>query len=156
MSKTDINTLLNFNGAITTIRASAKANADGIAVIEHKMPFGYAPPLHVHKTQDEVFHILRGRIRFEVGGESFIGRAGDILTAPKGVPHRFIVESADGAHGFTITRGQDFESFVTESSYPLLMEVHGALPAPSAKDIERVTKAAAANNIDLLGPPLAA
>jgi mannose-6-phosphate isomerase-like protein (cupin superfamily) len=156
MPHTNINTLLNFNGSVTIIRASAKNSADGIAVIEHKMPFGYAPPLHVHKTQDEVFHILRGRIRFEVGGKSFIGEAGDILTAPKGVPHRFIVESPGGAHGFTITHGSDFESFVTQSSEPLLMDVQGALSAPTAKDLERVAKAAANSNIDLLGPPMAA
>jgi mannose-6-phosphate isomerase-like protein (cupin superfamily) len=146
----------NFGGGIAIIRASGKDSADGICIIEHKMPFGYAPPLHVHKTQDEVFHILRGRIRFEVDGRTLVGQAGDILTAPKGIPHRFFVESADGAHGFTITKGPDFESFVTEASQPLLMEVRGALPAPTAKDLEVVAKAAANNNIDLLGPPLAA
>jgi quercetin dioxygenase-like cupin family protein len=156
MTAANTKTPLNFNGGIAIVRASGKDNADGICVIEHKMPFGYAPPLHVHKTQDEVFHILRGRLRFEVGGKTFIGQAGDILTAPKGVPHRFIVESPDGAHGFTITTGKDFENFVTESSPLLLMEVRGALPPPTEKDLEIVAKAAANNNIDLLGPPLAA
>lgn len=156
MSITKTNTPRNFGGSIAIIRTSAKSNADGIAIIEHKLPFGYAPPLHVHKTQDEFFHILRGRIRFEVGGNIFVAQAGDILTAPKGVPHRFIVDSEDGAHGFSITQGSDFESFVTESSEALIMEVRGALPAPTAKDLERVAEAAANSNIDLLGPPLAA
>ena len=156
MTTSKTNTPRNFNGSIAIIRASAKDNADGIAIVEHKLPFGYAPPLHVHKTQDEVFHILCGRLRFEVGGKIFVGQSGDILTAPKGVPHRFIVESADGAHALTITAGNDFENFVTESSPPLLMEVRGALPAPTAKDLEAAAKAATNNNIDLLGPPLAA
>jgi mannose-6-phosphate isomerase-like protein (cupin superfamily) len=156
MTTTNTKTPRNFNGGIAIVRASGRENADGICVIEHKMPFGYAPPLHIHKTQDEVFHILRGRMRFEVGGKTFVGQAGDILTAPKGVPHRFIVESRDGAHGFTITSGPDFETFVTESSPPILMEVQGALPMPSEKDLEVLTQASIRNNIDIIGPPLAA
>jgi mannose-6-phosphate isomerase-like protein (cupin superfamily) len=148
--------LRNFNGSIAVIRTSSKDSADGIAVIEHKLPYGYATPLHVHHTQDEVFHILRGRMRIEVGGKTFMGQTGDILTAPKGVPHRFIVESPDGAHALTITKGSDFEQFVMQASEPLLMEVKGALPPPTAQDLEQAAKAAANSNIELIGPPLAA
>jgi quercetin dioxygenase-like cupin family protein len=156
MKTSHTNTPRNFNGSFTNVRVSSGDNSSAVSIIEHKMPFGYAPPLHVHKTQDEIFHILRGRMRFEVGGKIVIGQAGDIMTAPKGIPHRFIVESPDGAHALTITTGKDFESFVLESSQPLLMEAGGALPAPSEKDLESTAKAAANNNIDLIGPPLAA
>jgi quercetin dioxygenase-like cupin family protein len=144
----------NFSGSIVKIRVSREDNKDGIAVIEHTMPYGYAPPLHIHRNQDEVFHILRGRLRFEVGNESFVAQSGDILTAPKGVPHRFIVESPDGAHGLTITNGSDFESFVHESSAPILMEFLQALPPPSADDIEGMALAAARNGIEIIGPPM--
>ncbi len=146
----------NFNGSIATIRISRDENKDGIAVIEHKMPFGYAPPLHIHTNQDEVFHILRGRLRFEVGNDTFVAQAGDILVAPKGVPHRFIVESQDGAHGLTITSGKDFESFVRESSTPVMMDMLVALPLPTEKDIETMALAAKRNGLEILGPPLAA
>jgi quercetin dioxygenase-like cupin family protein len=146
----------NFNGSIAKIRVSQSENKDAITVIEHKMPCGYAPPLHIHKNQDEVFHILRGRLRFEVGNETFHAQAGDILTAPKGVPHRFIVESLDGAHGLTITTGNDFEAFVSESSSPLMMDFLSALPLPGEKELEAVASAAARNHIEIIGPPLAA
>jgi mannose-6-phosphate isomerase-like protein (cupin superfamily) len=149
MKNSHTNTPRNFNGSFANVRVSANDNSGAISVIEHKLPFGYAPPLHVHKTQDEVFHILRGRMRFEVGGKIIIAQAGDIMTAPKGIPHRFVVESRDGAHALTVTQGGDFEAFVIECSTPLLMEVSGALPQPTEK-------AAANNNIDLIGPPLAA
>lgn len=146
----------NFNGSITKIRISCEENKDGIAVIEHKLPFGYAPPLHIHTTQDEVFHILRGRLRFEVGNESFVAQAGDILIAPQGVPHRFVVESPDGAHGLTITRGSDFERFVRESSTPVMIDFLQALPQPTAHDITVMAEAAARNGLEILGPPLEA
>jgi mannose-6-phosphate isomerase-like protein (cupin superfamily) len=144
----------NFNGSIAKIRVSRAQNKDGIAVIEHKMPYGYAPPLHIHKNQDEVFHILRGRLRFEVGNESFVAQAGDILTAPKGVPHRFVVESPDGAHGLTITTGGDFESFVSEASSPVMIDFLTALPPPDEKAIAVMASAAARNHIEIIGPPL--
>jgi mannose-6-phosphate isomerase-like protein (cupin superfamily) len=156
MTFANTNTPLNFNGAIAIIRASAKESADGIAIIEHKMPFGYATPLHVHKTQDEIFHVLRGRMRFEVAGKCLVAQAGDIVTAPKGIPHRFIVESPEGVQACTITSGTDFENFVREASQQLLMEVRGALAAPTEKDIAVTVRAAANNNIEFVGPPLAA
>jgi quercetin dioxygenase-like cupin family protein len=150
------NTPLNFNGSFANVRVSANDNSSAISIIEHKLPFGYAPPLHVHKTQDEVFHILRGRMRFEVGGKTFIGQVGDIMTAPKGIPHRFVVESRDGAHALTVTQGGDFEAFVVEASTPLLMEISGALPPPTQKDLEKTSAAGQRNHIEIIGPPLAA
>jgi quercetin dioxygenase-like cupin family protein len=145
----------NFNGSIVNIRMSANDNDSAISIIEHKMPYGYAPPLHLHQTEDEVFHILRGRLRFEVGDETFTAQAGDILVAPKGIPHRFVVESLDGAHGLTITSGSDFETMVVEMSEPVQ---HEFLPVlfDSKPNIDALTAACVRNKIDILGPPLAA
>lgn len=144
-----------FNGSIVKIRVAVDSNADRIGVIEHKLPYGYAPPLHIHANQDEMFHILRGRIRFEVGNENFVAQTGDIMTAPKGIPHRFIVESEDGAHALVTTVGKDFENFVLESSSPITTETLQDLPLFSEKDIEMISKASSRNGIDIIGPPLA-
>jgi mannose-6-phosphate isomerase-like protein (cupin superfamily) len=156
MNTSHTNTPRNFNGSFANVRVSANDNSSAISIIEHKLPFGYAPPLHVHKTQDEVFQILRGRIRFEVGGNIIVAQAGDILTAPKGIPHRFVVESREGAQALTVTQGLDFETFVIEASTRLMMEVAGALPQPTDKDLEKLTAASQRNQIEIVGPPLAA
>jgi quercetin dioxygenase-like cupin family protein len=146
----------NFKGNLINIRLSANDNSDRISIIEHRMPHGEATPLHIHKTEDEVFHILRGRIRFEVGNETLIGNSGDILLAPKNVPHRFIVESLDGAHCLTIAKGADFETMVTEMSSPVTVEFMPAFLEPSKLAVEALTKACTRNNIEIIGPPLAA
>jgi quercetin dioxygenase-like cupin family protein len=146
----------NFNGSLVSIRASANDNSDGISVIEHKMAFGTAPPLHIHRNQDEVFHILRGRMRFEVGNATIIGQAGDVLVAPKGIPHRFIVESADGAHCLTITRGTDFETMVVDVSSPVMFDMLPSNGEPTETQVEALTAACTRNNIEIIGPPLAA
>jgi len=48
------------------------------------------PPLHVHPNQDEIFHILEGRVLFQVGEQRMELEAGDTLFAPRGVPHAFL------------------------------------------------------------------
>jgi quercetin dioxygenase-like cupin family protein len=154
MSRFATNTPLNFGGSLATIRLSHAGEADGIAVIEHLLPCGYAPPLHVHLNQDEVFHVLAGRICVEVGGCLHRAGPGDILKAPKGIPHRFIVVSEDGATVLTITSGSDFESFVREASVPIAGGVIRSLHAPTPEEIARQSAAAIANGLELLGPPL--
>jgi uncharacterized cupin superfamily protein len=36
-------------------------------VLEHRVPHGDSPPLHVHRNEDEVFHVLEGELRFVAG-----------------------------------------------------------------------------------------
>ncbi len=148
--------LRNFKGTLVNVRVSANDNAEGISIIEHKMPYGEATPLHIHRTEDEIFHILRGRMRFEVGNEVTLADAGDILVAPKNVPHRFIVESLEGAHCLTIVKGGDFEAMVVEMSAPVQVEFMPAHLEPTRAMIDALAGAAARNNIDIIGPPLAA
>ncbi|MBI2718830.1 MAG: cupin domain-containing protein [Rhizobiales bacterium] len=144
---------LRFRDTLVNIRLSADDGNDGIAVLEHRASVGEAPPLHIHRHEDEIFHLLRGKLRFEVGGRSFPLQSGDVALAPKGVAHRFIVESADGAHWVTITRGHDFETMVKAVSRPAASEELPAQTPPSPAEIEALIKACAENGIDIVGPP---
>ena len=83
----------------------ASIGDDRISVLKHWAPFQDSPPLHIHDSEDEVFHVLSGRIRFSVDDRSVILEAGDILMAPKGIPHSYIVESQEGAQWITVTTG---------------------------------------------------
>lgn len=49
---------------------------------------GKGPGLHVH-PYDETFVLLEGRARFFVGEQVIDAAKGDVVFAPKGVPHRF-------------------------------------------------------------------
>lgn len=50
-------------------------------------PGGYVPFEHVHVAQDEIFHVEKGEIRVRVNGKMQFGKAGESLTAPRGVRH---------------------------------------------------------------------
>ena len=49
---------------------------------------GQGPRLHVH-PYDETFVVIEGRVRFVVGDTVIDAAAGEVVMAPKGVPHRF-------------------------------------------------------------------
>ena len=107
-----------FQDSLVTIRVSTAEGQDGISVLEHRVPYGFSPPLHLHRTEDEIFHVLEGEFRVQVGDQEHRLRAGDILLGPKGVPHTYRVESAAGGRCVTITVRGDFERFVRAVSRP--------------------------------------
>lgn len=143
-----------FGNCRVSIRIASADGADGISMIEHWMPWGEAPPLHVHRTEDEIFHVLSGRLRFRVGDRTFEAGAGDTLLAPKGVPHHFRVESPEGAHCLTVTRGPDFETMVCTVSVPAGTAGLPEQVVPDAATLGALTRACTANAIDVIGAPL--
>ncbi len=143
-----------FGNTRVAIRVASAHGADGISVVEHWMPYGEAPPLHIHRNEDEIFHILEGRMRFRVGDRTFEAGPGETMLAPKGVPHHFRVESPEGARCLTITRGADFETMVRTVSREAGADWLPPLVVPDAATIEALSAACAANGIDVIGAPL--
>lgn len=150
------NELLWFNNNSMLVQVSSEDGKDGISVIEGRMPYGESPPLHVHRNEDEIFHILQGTMRFRVDGKDIVAHAGQTVLAPKGIPHTFRVESVAGAHCLTITTGGDFERMVREVSRPAMGPGLPPAKAPTAEAIATLTAACARHNIDIIGAPLGA
>lgn len=146
---------VRFLDSVVTFRVAGEDGSDGIAVLEFESPGGDAPPLHVHRNEDEVFCLLEGTFRFTMEGEESVHRAGEWIVAPKGVPHTYRVESPDGGRYLTITSRGDFEAFVRDFGRPA---EEGARPAssgpPTPAQVEALSRAAAEHGIDIVGPPL--
>lgn len=123
------------------------SSADGsdLSVMSQWAPAGHSPPLHLHRDEDEVFHLLEGRVSFRIGDELLGVESGATVLAPKGLPHTFRVESAEGARLLVVTAQGHFERFVRSYSRP---------DGPAAPDPEALTAACAAHGIDVVGPPL--
>lgn len=143
-----------FLDARVSIKLSRADNADGISVLEFHMPLDHAPPLHVHHEEDEIFHVLDGEARFLVGGKTLVGRAGDTLLAPRGIPHGFRVTSPEGARFLIVTRG-GFEAMVRAASRPAAAPGLPEQVAPTPEMQAELAAHCAAQGIDLLGPPIA-
>ena len=125
-----------------------------MSILEHVARRGDSPPLHVHLNEDEVFHILEGEFRFQIGAEQRDGHAGDTVLAAKGVPHSYRVES-ERARWLTVTTHGQFEDFVRamsrDAATPELPPVSGP---PTREMIEALTGIAKRFGIAIVGPPL--
>lgn len=144
-----------FLNTLVRVRVSKQEGDGGLSVTEHRAPAGDSPPLHIHRTEDEVFCVLEGEVTLKVGDDESRHGPGAVLLAPKGVPHTYRVESADGARWLTITSGGEFESFVREMSRPAERD---ELPPPSGpptpEQAEHLGSVAGRFGIDLVGPPM--
>lgn len=144
-----------FLDTLTTIHVAHADGADGISVIESFARYGDSPPMHVHHTEDEVFHVLDGELLLNVGGDEIAAPVGTILRAPKGIAHTFKVVSPQGARFLTTTTEGDFEAMVRAASRPAeRSELPPPSGPPSPEQIAALGELCAAHGIDLVGPPL--
>jgi quercetin dioxygenase-like cupin family protein len=144
-----------FLKTLHTVRVRHGDGEDGISVMETLAPHGDSPPLHVHQTEDEIFHVLEGELRMRAGDTDVRIGAGETILAPKGVAHTYRVESPEGARWLVITRRGDFERFVRALSRPAErpeLPTHQGPPTP--EQAGALAAAAREHRIELVGPPL--
>lgn len=105
-------------------------------------PAGAGPPLHRHRDQIEVFHVIRGRYRFLLEGDSIDAGPGDCITVPAGATHAFrnLLDETSELHFSLLPAGESeafFQRLVAGDFDP--------------DDIEAFFSR---YGIDLLGPPM--
>jgi quercetin dioxygenase-like cupin family protein len=61
-------------------------------------PEGHVPGKHVHPSQEERFEVLSGTMKFKMGRKTVIAEAGEVVTVPAGVAHKFANGSDATAH----------------------------------------------------------
>ena len=143
-----------FLNTLVTMAVGHEQGADGISVVESVGPRGDSAPLHVHRTEDEVFHVLEGEFRFRVGDQDLRAGQGETLLAPKGVPHSYLVESERG-RWLAITVHGDFEGFVRSLGRPAERpELPEPSPPPTPEGADALAAAAFKHQIEIVGPPL--
>lgn len=55
----------------------------------YNLPAGKKVPLHKHPTTDEIFYIIKGKLKFRVGEKTFVAVAGDLVKGRMNIPHSF-------------------------------------------------------------------
>jgi quercetin dioxygenase-like cupin family protein len=144
-----------FLDTLVTVRAAHDEGQDGVSLIESSAPYGDSPPMHVHHTEDEVFHVLEGELRLQAGDREIWLRPGQTLVAPQGTPHTYRVESPDGARWLIVTTHGDFERFLRVMSRPAeRSELPARLGPPTPEQAEALAAVAREHGIEFVGPPL--
>jgi quercetin dioxygenase-like cupin family protein len=130
---------------ISTIdfKVTAADSGGAALVIENTNRAKGGPARHLHLAQDELFYVLEGDYRIEVGRERFNLKPGDSILAPRNVPHVWAyVGNSLGRLLITFTPPGKMESFFREVSKA------NAMP-PQDPALWR------AHDMELLGPPMA-
>jgi quercetin dioxygenase-like cupin family protein len=135
-------------GGLHTWLATSEETGGAFLLFEFAGEQGKVTPLHLHPASDETFYILDGEIMLDLAGEKRPLSAGGIGVVPRGVPHAFMVTSAQTRFLTIQTPGTD-EAFYRLASEPAS---EGSQPIPV--DFDRVRAAAHETGaIEILGPP---
>jgi mannose-6-phosphate isomerase-like protein (cupin superfamily) len=103
---------LEFSRAEFVIRASAESTNGALGIVEEIDPLD--TPAHVHANEDEIFYVLEGEHVFTVGDEEHAAGPGDVVFAPRGVPHAQRRVKPRTGRILTIVSPGGFEGFFRE------------------------------------------
>jgi mannose-6-phosphate isomerase-like protein (cupin superfamily) len=103
---------LTFSGAQVVIRASAQTTGGAFSIIEEIDPLD--TPRHLHEREDELFYVLEGEHVFTVGERELRAGPGDVVFAPRGVPHEHRRVVPRTGRFLTMASPAGFEGFFRE------------------------------------------
>jgi len=139
-----------FLGSLVTVKVDGAHTRHKLTILDFVNPPGFAPPVHRHLVEDEVFYIVSGRAKFDCDGTRFEAAPGDFVFLPVGSTHTFLVGPEEPLHTLQITVPAGFEEFTAEAGTPATERL---LPAPGPMNPEALGAAATRHNIEILGPP---
>lgn len=109
----------------------------------HWSPAGASPPRHIHHREDEIFHVLEGKLLMWCDGNTFEAQPGDTISLPRGIAHTFRVISDTPARTVMTVVPGGFERFFAAVS---------GLVVP--QDMGRLVDISNGYGIEYVGPPL--
>ncbi|MEJ5307750.1 MAG: cupin domain-containing protein [candidate division WOR-3 bacterium] len=94
IEKEDLTRIFMFYGEKVSYSDKIEINPffDSLEILSpfiYNMPVGSKVPLHKHPGNDELFFVLRGKIKFYIDGKFQVLQQGDMAYASKGVVHNF-------------------------------------------------------------------
>ena len=140
-----------FNHDLLVFKATSAQTDGAFILLEQTSQRGKMTPLHRHPNEDETFIVLDGELILNIDGTNHPGRAGSVISVPRGSPHAFVV-TADIFKGLILfTPGNEpCEAWLRAAGDPAPAY---ELPEPGPPDIARLTAAADKHGVEILGPP---
>lgn len=99
-------------GTLSITKVMGSSTTGNLDIVDHRVPPGYAPPLHVHHAADEVFFLLEGRLEVRCGDDTWQAEPGSLVFLPRGVPHGFVASDAGPARTLLINSPAGFGDLI--------------------------------------------
>lgn len=93
--------ILNVIGDIQTHKLVGSDTNNQIVEWVDDVEPGVGIPPHMHTKEDEIFRVIKGQIEIMIDGNSRILEAGDMVFAPKNIPHSWKVVGTEKAKMIT-------------------------------------------------------
>ena len=136
--------LKGVNSNILDVKISGSDTNGDLAIFEQtSLSQGKGTPLHIHYLQDEIFYVLEGSYKFQVGEEKFDLTKGDSIFLPRKVAHAWTQVSRKGKMSVTLQPAGKLENFFVTMA---------ALDHEPTK--EEVAKIFLENEMEVVGPPI--
>jgi quercetin dioxygenase-like cupin family protein len=135
---------ISFLGMELFWKVTSEMSRGKLLMFEHLSGPGTGVPLHVHNADEEIIHVLSGRVLAQIGDTKVELGAGDIANLPRGVQHAWRVIGDEPARlMFTV-------DLAPESDYETMFN---SLVGLEPTQFEELKAICAANNADFVEPP---
>lgn len=136
--------LKGVNSNILDVKVSGTDTDGDLAIFEQtSLSQGKGTPLHLHHFQDEIFYVIEGIYKFQVGEEKYDLKVGDSIFLPRKVAHAWTQASEKGKMIVTMQPAGKLENFFVTMA---------ALDHPPSQ--EEIAKIFSDNEMQVVGPPL--
>jgi mannose-6-phosphate isomerase-like protein (cupin superfamily) len=96
------------------VKAGAEAGLS-FGMFRSSFPPGTGMPfLHVHRSYEEAFYVLEGRVQFQLGMNEIYAGAGSAVLVPAGVPHCFRNTGPGNVDWIVVTAPADAVALIEE------------------------------------------
>ncbi|MGA9279190.1 cupin domain-containing protein, partial [Ilumatobacter sp.] len=137
----------HFLNHLFTTKVSSEDSNGQMTVMEFTAGKDFAPPLHRHDIEDEMFYVVEGEVWFSCGGVEAVHSAGAVVWLPRKQAHTFQVRS-DMARVLQVSTPAQFERFVATLGSPT---PEPTMPEPEDIDPDHVAAICAQFGIQVLG-----
>jgi quercetin dioxygenase-like cupin family protein len=136
--------LKGVNSNILDVKISGSDTNGDLAIFEQtSLSQGKGTPLHIHHNQDEIFYVIEGSYKFQVGDDKYDLTTGESIFLPRKVAHAWTQVSEKGKMIVTMQPAGKLENFFVTMA---------ALDhQPSQQEIVALFLE---NDMQVVGPPL--
>ena len=136
--------LKGVNSNILDVKISGSDTGGGLAIFEQtSISQSKGTPLHIHHSQDEIFYVLEGSYKFQVGDKKYDLSTGDSIFLPRKVAHAWTKVSEKGKMTVTMQPAGKLENF--------FVTVAALDHEPGQREMEKIFSD---NDMQVVGPPL--
>jgi mannose-6-phosphate isomerase-like protein (cupin superfamily) len=151
IARKSLSNTYQYAGGTISILFSAADTGGTFSAWETVQRPGGEPPLHVHRTYDETFFVLEGEMHIMVGDEIIRASAGDMVFAPRGVPHTFRIKSSQ-VHAVTFCTPGGFEEWFRTLGRPATrLELPDHLYQPTEAEVRQMIALGRKLETDIIG-----